>query len=39
MLNGNGVLIFTDGLALGDPGMTRASGIVYLDGYQSSPVC
>ena len=31
------VLLFTDGLALGNPGPTGAGAVVYLDGYQLVP--
>ena len=34
----NEVVIFTDGLALGNPGPTGAGAAVYLNGYQSSPI-
>ena len=32
------VLVFSDGLALGNPGPTGAWTVVYLDGYKSVPV-
>ena len=32
------VVVFTDGSALGNPGPTGAGGVVYLDGYEASPV-
>ena len=32
------VLVFTDGLALGNPGTTGAWAVVYLNGYKSVPV-
>ncbi|MEW8546767.1 MAG: reverse transcriptase domain-containing protein [Candidatus Thiodiazotropha sp.] len=32
------IVIFTDGSALGNPGPTGAGAVVYLDGYQSSPI-
>ena len=34
----NEVVIFTDGSALGNPGPTGAGAVVYLNGYQSSPI-
>ena len=34
----NEVVIFTDGSALGNPGPTGAGALVYLNGYQSSPI-
>ena len=32
------VIVFTDGSALSNPGQTGAGAVVYLEGYQSSPV-
>ena len=34
----NEAVIFTDGSALGNPGPTGAGAVVYLNGYQSSPI-
>ena len=32
------VIVFTDGSALNNPGPTGAGGVVYMDGYNSTPV-
>ena len=37
-MNRGNVIVFTDGSALSNPGPTGAGAVVYLEGYQSSPV-
>ena len=37
-MNRENVIVFTDGSALSNPGPTGAGAVVYLEGYQSSPV-
>ena len=37
-LQAEDVIIFTDGSALNNPGPTGAGGVVYMDGYNSTPV-
>ena len=32
------MIVFTDGSALNYPGPTGAGGVVYMDGYNSTPV-
>ena len=34
----NEIVIFTDGYVLGNPESTGAGAVVYLNGYQSSPI-
>jgi len=37
-LQGEEILVFTDGSTLGNPGPTGAGAAVYLEGYNTTPV-